>query len=393
VVSPGLAPQQDGRFLSFYLQGTCGGGGSIWGTKYTFDPEKGLGPEKCHTPQTHCGNPINVATGNKYQREVDLEPGDEGLELIRHYNSHPAARPSGFGPRWTHSYDRRLEFVGAPTADGTLLHAYRGDGSMLRFKRVAGAWVGDVDGAASVQETASGWQFIETDPRVIERYDPQGRLAEIVSQDGNSLQLTYNNGVVEGNANDLRLTQVTTARGRRLTLEYVVDRISRAVLPDGNAVEYVYDTDGRLARAVYAGSSQRIYHYNEPAHTNGANLKHALTGITDETGQRFATFTYIGDGRAASTEHAGGSSKFSVSYLQDGGVTVGTPLGSSRPYAFSTSIGVKRPAIVPEICEGCEPRLTAYTYDQNGRLNEHTDPDGAVTDYDYDSRGRLVQKI
>ena len=36
-----------------------------------------------------AGNPINVMTGNKYQREDDLPalPGVLGLEIVRHYNS------------------------------------------------------------------------------------------------------------------------------------------------------------------------------------------------------------------------------------------------------------------------------------------------------------------
>src|SRR5690606_37635758 len=36
-----------------------------------------------------AGNPVNVATGNKYQRETDMPalPGVLGLELVRHYNS------------------------------------------------------------------------------------------------------------------------------------------------------------------------------------------------------------------------------------------------------------------------------------------------------------------
>ena len=40
-----------------------------------------------------AGNPINIITGNKYQREADMPalPGVLGLELVRHYNSRLAA--------------------------------------------------------------------------------------------------------------------------------------------------------------------------------------------------------------------------------------------------------------------------------------------------------------
>ena len=50
-----------------------------------------------------------------------------------------------------------------------------------------------------------------------------------------------------------------------------------------------------------------LRHYNEPEHTGGANLPHALTGITDENGDRYATYQYQADGRAIATGHAGGA--------------------------------------------------------------------------------------
>ena len=56
-----------------------------------------------------AGNPINLATGNKYQREVDLAPlpGELGLELVRLYNSRSRA-VSNLGANWRTSYDTQL---------------------------------------------------------------------------------------------------------------------------------------------------------------------------------------------------------------------------------------------------------------------------------------------
>lgn len=46
---------------------------------------------------TSCGNPINVATGNKHQREVDI--GGPGPAFARYYNSYFATRERlGLGP-------------------------------------------------------------------------------------------------------------------------------------------------------------------------------------------------------------------------------------------------------------------------------------------------------
>ena len=57
------------------------------------------------------GNPINVGTGNKFERETDIAAAEEGgLEFVRVYNSAGPYLSSGMGPQWTHSYSRYLFF-------------------------------------------------------------------------------------------------------------------------------------------------------------------------------------------------------------------------------------------------------------------------------------------
>ena len=99
----------------------------------------------------------------------------------------------------------------------------------------------------------------------------------------------------------------------------------------------------------------RSYLYNEPAFTSDANLPMALTGIVREDGQRFATFNYGADGRAISTEHAGGAEKFGVQYNADGSSLVTTPSGAVQGRAFTTVLGVKKPTSVVEDCGDCGP--------------------------------------
>ena len=58
---------------------------------------------------TLVGNPVNIATGNKYQQEVDYEGGGEfPLTLIRAYNSHAIDEAGSLGPGWQHNYERRI---------------------------------------------------------------------------------------------------------------------------------------------------------------------------------------------------------------------------------------------------------------------------------------------
>ena len=74
----------------------------------------------------------------------------------------------------------------------------------------------------------------------------------------------------------------------------------------GNTVSYTYDAANNLATVTYPGGGSKTYLYNEQAYTANTNLPNAMTGITDENGTRFATYQYDSQGRAVSTEHAGG---------------------------------------------------------------------------------------
>lgn len=79
-----------------------------------------------------AGNPINVITGNKYQRETDLPalPGVLGIEIVRHYNSTQAGTnaPLGLlGRGWRLSYETDLYVLGRE------LHIVQADGKRLIF--------------------------------------------------------------------------------------------------------------------------------------------------------------------------------------------------------------------------------------------------------------------
>ena len=77
-----------------------------------------------------AGNPINVITGNKYQRETDMAalPGELGLEIVRHYNSLDRA-PGSMGVGWRLSYDTEV-IAGRDT-----VQVLEADGGRIIFTR------------------------------------------------------------------------------------------------------------------------------------------------------------------------------------------------------------------------------------------------------------------
>jgi RHS repeat-associated protein len=82
-----------------------------------------------------AGNPLNVMSGNKFQREVDMPalPGVLGLELVRYYNSEAALaqEKSIMGRGWRLSYDAELLVY----SGGHSVIVYQGDGTQSRYHR------------------------------------------------------------------------------------------------------------------------------------------------------------------------------------------------------------------------------------------------------------------
>ena len=123
----------------------------------------------------------------------------------------------------------------------------------------------------------------------------------------------------------------------------------------------------------------RQYQYENTA------FPHALTGLIDEDGNLFASWTYDSQGRAISSQHAGGAELTTVSYGNNAS-TVTDANGNAHTYNLQTIFGTPMPvgltgAPIPQL--GGD----AFSYDANGFVASKTDYDGNVTAYVNDNRG------
>lgn len=381
------------------LTGFCQGGGTIWAKAYTYNPEKNLGQQECEiAPGNLCGNPINAATGNKFQKETDAS-FEEGLEFVRYYNSEKFAPDYFMGPNWTSSYARRVEHV--PNTAGTTYETasvLRPDGKKIKFILTAGVWTPDTDIYSTLERLSDpitgnivGWIFQESRGGVIESFDNKGRLSALDFPDGNRVDLMYNNGVIEGNESDYLLTSLTSRSGRKLVLSYAAGRLSNIQGPDGSLVSYAYDTNGRLSSVQHPGGAIRTYIYNEAVNTSNANLPFALTGIEDESANRFATFQYKTDGKVFLTKHGNGVDTHSVQFSNSTSSIVTFPDGATQGRVFSLINGIQRPTRVSKSVNGVT-KFEYYTYDSTGRIDTHKDFSGTTFDYDFDGNGLLTQR-
>jgi RHS repeat-associated protein len=156
--------------------------------------------------------------------------------------------------------------------------------------------------------------------------------------------------------------------------------------PANGIYQYTYDSVGNLTSVTFPDGKIRTYHYNEAAFTSGANLPNALTGITDENGVRFATYTYDTQGRAVVTEHAGGVERYVLGYSSDGSNTMVTdPLNSQYTHHFQTILGVAKSTGQSQPAgSGCSAASSAIAYDANGNAASRADFNGNKTCYTYD---------
>lgn len=246
-----------------------------------------MGPGVC------SGNPINNTTGNKYQTEQDyIDAGPFPLRWTRYYNSQ-ATESDDVSANWSHSYSATIQQVSA-----TVVHVVRADQKVLTFTLTGGVWTPDADVNARLaqlqtpQGQTTGWRYT-TGEDGLETYDAAGRLLALANRTGLTQTLTYD---AQG-----RLTAVRDPFGRTLGIAYdSSNRINRMTDPAGGLFTYTYDSQNNLVSVTYPDSTTRTYLYQNTA------FPHALTGIIDENGQPFATYTYDAQGHAVSSQHAGG---------------------------------------------------------------------------------------
>ena len=255
------------------------------------------------------------------------------------------------------------------------------DGSYYTFEQTSpGIYIEASGYPVRLELDGTEWLFYNQD-NTVDRFS-DGKLLSRTFIDDRELTLGYD--AVSG-----RLTSITDDSGRSLQLTYNSNgQVNTLTHPDDQII-YGYDANYNLTSVTYEDSNVRQYHYDEEM-----NFPHHLTGITDERGIRFATWAYDANGKAISSSHAGGADRTTLTY-NGTSTTVTDAAGGMRTYNLGTA-GSRSvvTSVSGDKCIDCPGNfMKVRTYDTNGYLDEATDWEGNVTDYDYDSRGLEVQRI
>jgi YD repeat-containing protein len=320
------------------------------------------GPGKDGGPGPTCGigNPCNPATGNKYQAESDYGSGDGSLSFTRHYNSQFDA-DIGLGFGWTSTFHKRLEI------NGSTLRIRQATGRDEPFTCPgSGPCSGDPDTKLLLSRNSSGYALNLGDGAT-EGYDLDGHL--LFERDRAGKTTTYNYDA------DGRLSMIVGPFGHALAFAYDANgHLSTMTNPAGGVFTYEYDANDNLIRVTYPDGASRSYHYEDSAYS------HHLTGITDENGDRFATYAYDANGKAILTEHAGGRERFALTYDSDSQTTVTDAAGIDEVLTFEENLQVKN--LLSRINQ-IDGKGLAQEYDDQNNLIRSTGAEGRVTTYTY----------
>jgi len=372
------------------------------------DPDTGqCGMPKCDSNCPSDGgnrsNPIASATGNKRQQETDyIGAGAFPLQFVRVYNSHrvPDSRALPVGIGWTHNYAAKLDPVTNATGSITRIRAHRPNGAIQTFSPINGEWTAGADVPERLTVILSAGSLVSATYRraddSVETYDELGRLSSITSRDGLVQTLSY----AVGSGTSPYVQRVTDPQGRWLVFGYTDGRLTSLTDGTGAVITYAYTGDD-LTSVTYpeplSGSAKRIYHYSEAGQTGGITQPHLLTGITDEDGNRYASWTYDAHRRGVLSVHgpyAGGSAdRVELRFNADGSTTITDSLGKVRNYTFGVDHSVARLASLDAPCDHCVNVAAARTYDSNGYPASRTDFRGNVARYTYNARGLQTERI
>ena len=192
----------------------------------------------------------------------------------------------------------------------------RGNGIVQTFTSVAGAAPGGEPGSADRVELVSGGsRYFDGRANEQETYTTQGALQALAWADGTRIDFSYSDASTPASVAPGvgLLIQAIDNRGRGLNFAYTVGpdgiaRLSTITDAGGQVTTLGFDGRNNLASIRWHNGTSKTLLYER------TDLPWALTGVVDERGVRYSTFGYDAQGRAISTEHAGGVDKYAVSY-------------------------------------------------------------------------------
>ncbi|WP_432477897.1 DUF6531 domain-containing protein [Nocardioides sp. GXQ0305] len=309
----------------------------------------------------YANDPVNTATGNFLENEVDLSfPGGAGtLALARTYNSFDTGT-AAFGPGWSSWTEAGLAL------DDEAARLRLPDGRVIVFPRLGDGWDRATGESMWLDAVDGGFRARDNDGRTWD-FTAAGELHAVARGHGTRVTLTHDGG---------RLVRLDHERGRSIELAWRDEVVVAATSSDGRRVDFGYDEHGRLT-TVTTPSGTRTYRWND------AGL---IEAVTDADGVLEAENAYDAQGRVT-TQRSQHGRLTRFAYLPGNVTVVSDPDGSRS----NTWIHDHRGRLIG-VVDSHEQRQST-SYDPHGNAVLVTERDGAVTVHEYDDRGRRTRTV
>lgn len=379
-------------------------------------------PASCPRGELAVGNPIYPLRGVK--REVvplGVAIGPVALEFI--YDNAPMLQLAGAGPSqlsapvlgklWRSSVHRGL----VVQSGGLSVQVGRPNGEVSGFEKIGGELVSQTGSGDRIAIDGSTILFWDQGRQLMEVYDLAGVLHKVASPNGSFAVFTYSDASTPAliAPKPGLLISITGNDGRKVEFRYErPGRLKTVVDVSGGGIGIAYDPVLNLAGITWLDGTTRAFAYQE------SGIYWLLTGIIDESNIRFASFGYDAQGRAVSTEHAGGVDRYTVTYglapIKEmaeqydagrdallrklswrpvSGVTLTRPNGLNVS-GVGAAVVQGRPLMssnTQPAGSGCAAATSSQSFDTNGNVVQLDDFNQRRSCFTYDQANRMTARV
>lgn len=327
-------------------------------------------------------HPVIIATGEKILQQTDFSVGGlHGIAMRRTYRS-ASGYGSVFGNEWASDLDGpklRVFYQGCSYWDGfcypSQMQLVEEDGAVYTFYRGTGTTYTANSSAAlgQIQYDKSQQRWTLT----------RDKKSYFFLSDGGLERIELGGVVLQTRVRTADTLTVRSLGGYSVVLSFTGGKATRATLPDGSYYTYSYNAAGRLETVTGPGPDPDIRQYVYDSARPGL-----LTGVIIN-GVRQSVYVYDANGRVSESGLAGGEERETFTY-GNGQTTVTTQDGLSTTHTFTKG---RRTSSNRAGGTNCPAAVASAVFDSNGLLDYVLDWNGTKTDFSYDARGRVLERI
>jgi YD repeat-containing protein len=333
-------------------------------------------------------NPVNLAYGNKYQKEIDYSAA--GIEVVRLYDSRGWST-SDMDGYWKLDFNYPLPFTVSSDPDviedelvlGTRVIIDTQTGKLVRQEFTNEEnWVDLGPAFLNIERHSTGYRYFTKDNRRVE-YDLYGVPLKIVRPGASTILLEY-----DANKRLIKVTPEGTTK--EVSFSYDSNnRVNKVHTPDGD-ITYTYsDSDNELTSVTYPDGTSRSYFYGND---------NRLTKIVNENGDTEGIWEYDNNGRVISYKQSDDAEMATIAYRinYDEGrwyTDMTNVLGQTTTFKFAMENERRRLiSVTGQSTQLCSEFIKTMSYYPSGLLSSKTNKNNMVTTYSYNNIGLRIAR-